>query len=74
MKRIKYRYNLPAETESGVAIDQLFEKSLPWSEDALRIAEEEAFGGEYAVEDDGLPEPETSSSDDVLNTLLGVTE
>ena len=74
MKRIKFRYNLPAETDNGTIIDQFFDKTLPWSEEALRIAEEEAYDGTYAVEDDGLPEPETESTDEVLNTLLGVTE
>ena len=74
MKRIKFRYNLPAEAENGTIIDQFFDKSLPWSEKAIRIAEEESFDGTYTEEDDGLPEPEIGNTDEVLNALLGVTE
>ena len=74
MKRIHYRYNLPAEADEGALSNQLYEKSLPWSEAALQIAAEEAFLGEYTVEDDGLPEPDYTDPDEVLNTLLGVTE
>ena len=36
------------------------------------IAEKEAYNGEITVEDDGQPELDTTSTDDVLNTLLGV--
>ena len=39
----------------------------------LPIAEREAYNGEYTVEDDGQPEPDTTTTDDVLNALLGVT-
>lgn len=39
----------------------------------LPIAEREAYNGEYTVEDDGEPEPDTTTTDDVLNALLGVT-
>lgn len=74
MKRIKYRYNLPVESEDGSLLEQLFEKSMPWSETALQIAEREAHLGEYTVEDDGLPEPDYATIEELLNTLLGVTE
>ena len=74
MKRIIYRYNLPLESEDGTLTEQLFEKTLPWSEAGLQILEQEAHLGEYTVEDDGLPEPENDSIDEVLNVLLGVTE
>ena len=74
MKRIIYRYNLPLESEDGTLTEQLFEKTLPWSEAALQILEQEAHLGEYTVEDDGLPEPENDSIDEVLNVLLGVAE
>lgn len=36
------------------------------------IAMKEAYNGEYTVEDDGQPEPDNSTTDDVLNALLGV--
>lgn len=37
----------------------------------IERAEEVAYNGEYTIEDDGQPVPETT--DDVLNALLGVT-
>lgn len=37
----------------------------------IERAEAVAFNGEYTIEDDGQPVPETT--DDVLNALLGVT-
>lgn len=37
----------------------------------IERAKEAAYNGEYTIEDDGQPEPETT--DDVLNALLGVT-
>lgn len=36
------------------------------------IALKEAYNGEYIIEDDGRPEPDNSTTDDVLNALLGV--
>ena len=56
----------------------LTEKSITcYNEDSfqtgLLIANEEAYNGEYTVEDDGEPEPDTTTTDDVLNALLGVT-
>ena len=39
------------------------------------LAKREAYNGEYTIEDDGEPEPETEpSTDEVLNALLGVSE
>jgi len=47
--------------------------TMPWSESNEEIAKKEAHNGEYAIEDDGQPEPVAEpSADDVLNTLLGV--
>lgn len=73
MKRIKYLFNMPSELEDGSKQDNLFEKSLPYSEAALQIAEEEAYNGEYTIEDDGESEPDMSTTEDVINALLGVT-
>ena len=73
MKWIKYYFNIPTETEDGSMQDTLFEKSLPYSEAALQIVEEEAYNGEYTIEDDGEPEHDTSTTEDVINALLGVT-
>jgi len=65
MKWIKYNFNVPTETEDGSILDNLFEKSLPYSETALAIAEEEAYNGEYTVEDDGQEDPEIPESAEV---------
>lgn len=78
MKWIKYLLNTPAEDGS----DNLFPKALPYSEEALRIAEEEAYNGEYTIEEDGLvestaPTHESRITDleEAMDLLLsGVTE
>ena len=78
MKIIKYKF-LSCEvnhgTEENPIIEQiLLDKSMLWNEANEEIAEKEAYKGEYTIEDDGQPEPETeASTDDVLNALLGVT-
>ena len=78
MKWIKYLFNTPAEDGS----DNLFPKALPYSEEALRIAEEEAYNGEYSIEEDGVeestePTHESRITDleEAMDLLLsGVTE
>ena len=78
MKWIKYLFNTPAEDGS----DNLFHKSLPYSDEALRIAEEEAYNGEYSIEEDGVeestePTHESRITDleEAMDLLLsGVTE
>lgn len=57
MKWIKYSFNIPSENEDGTVQDNLYAKALPYNEEALRIAEEEAYGGEFTIEDDGMEEP-----------------
>ena len=41
------------------------------TEKNIEKAKELAYNGEYIIEDDGQPEPETTNA--VLNALLGVT-
>jgi hypothetical protein len=65
MKWIKYLFNTPAEDGT----DNLFSKALPYSEEALRIAEEEAYNGEYTIEEDGQAEPEVPAEDDLWAEL-----
>jgi len=77
-KIIKYRF-LSSETNHGTEenpdIVQVFlEKCMGWNEINEETAKREAYNGEYTIEDDGLPEPDTATTDDVLNALLGVTE
>jgi hypothetical protein len=77
MKVIKYQY-LSAEfnigTEEEPVMEQYFVgKTIPYSETNEEIAKGEAYNGEYTIEDDGRPEPDTTTTEDVLNALLGVT-
>lgn len=68
MKIIRYKF-LSEET----LIDKEFRCSADSLEANEAIAKREAHNGEYTVEDDGQPEPETeASTDDVLDALLGV--
>lgn len=75
------RYNLLHKTPGGSGI--LLPKELPYTEENLAIAEEEAYKGEYTIEDDGQPEPEAQPTEaeriaeleEALALLLsGVTE
>lgn len=61
MKWIKYLFNTPAEDGT----DNLFSKALPYSDEALRIAEEEAYHGEYTIEEDGQEKPVIPVTEDV---------
>lgn len=75
MKVIKY--NLATQVNCGTAenpnyITTLSEVEMGWNEINEEIAKNEAYNGEYTIEDDGQPEPDTASTDDVLNAMLGV--
>jgi hypothetical protein len=76
-KIIKYKF-LSCEvnhgTEENPNIEQIFfVKSMPWSEANEEFAKCEAYNGEYAIEDDGQPEPVVEpTADDILNAMLGV--
>lgn len=70
MKWIKYLFNTPAEDGS----DNLFPKALPYSDEALRIAEEEAYHGEYTIEEDGQAEPEVPAEDDLWAEMAAAIE
>ena len=70
MKWIKYLFNTPAEDGT----DNLFSKALPYSEEALRIAEEEAYNGEYTIEEEGQAEPEVPAEDDLWAELAAAIE
>lgn len=76
MKRIIYKkagrvtkYDPKTMTEEFSEI--LVEVNVEYTEANEAIAKAEAYKGEYTIEDDGQPESETT--DDVLNALLGVT-
>ena len=72
-------YNLCTEVNCDTSEEPKNEQILSpvkmsWSEANEEIAKAEAYNGEYTIEDDGLPEPDTTTTDDVLNALLGVNE
>jgi hypothetical protein len=75
MKIIKYqlytRVNYGTE-ETPEWEDILSAVTMGWNEANEEIAKKEAYNGVYTIEDDGQPEPDTSTTDDVLNALLGV--
>lgn len=75
MKVIKY--NLCTRVNHGTEDkpdweDILSPVTMGWNEVNEGIAQREAYNGEYTITDDGQPEPDTSTTDDVLNALLGV--
>lgn len=77
MKIIKY--NLCAGANHGTeeapqGEEILFPVLMPWSEANEEIAKQEAYNGEYTIEDNGQPEPVVEpTTDDILNAMLGVT-
>ena len=77
MKVIKY--NLCTMINNGTDEKPVWEEVLSpvemgWNEINEEVAKAEAYNGEYTIEDDGQPEPDTTTADDVLNALLGVSE
>ena len=75
MKKIKYKIctHVNHSTEENPQIEEIFYPvEIPYSEANEAIAQREAYNGEYTIEDDGQPEPDNSTTDDVLNALLGV--
>ena len=67
MKWIKYKF-CPVE---GVFVD----KAMVWNEVNEETAKQEAYNGEYTIEDDGEPEPVVEpTTEELLNAMLGVTE
>ena len=76
MKIIKYnlciRVNHGTE-EAPVWKEILSPVEMGWNEVNEEIAKQEAYNGEYTIEDNGVEEPvPVETTDDVLNALLGV--
>lgn len=73
MKIIRYKFlSTMTETEE-ILIDKEFRCPDYALEANVEVAKREAYNGEYTIDDDGQPEPETDvSTDDVLNAMLGV--
>lgn len=76
MKIIKYKFlscEINHGTEENPNVEQVFlEKAMPWNEVNEEIAKREAYNGECEIIDDSQPEPDTVTTDDVLNAMLGV--
>lgn len=67
-KVLKYRF-LSCEVNHGTEeepnIEQIIlDKRMPWSETNEAIVKQEAYNGEYTVEDNGEPDPEVPTNDD----------
>lgn len=60
-------------TEEEPQIEEiLYPVEMGWNEINEETAKREAYNGEYTIEGNGQPEPDTASTDDVLNAMLGV--
>ena len=71
-KQLVGKNNVGTE-EEPVLEDVFLELGAEYSEFNLQtVVNELAYNGEYTIEDDGQPEPDTASTDDVLNAMLGV--
>ena len=68
-KVIKYFRCIEENEENLIPVE------IGWNEINEEIAKREAHKGEYTIEDDGQPEPETKvNTDDVLDAMLGVMQ
>ena len=66
-KVIKYFRCIEENEENLIPVE------MGWNEGNEEIAKREDHKGEYTIEDDGQPEPETKvNTDDVLDAMLGV--
>lgn len=85
MKTIRYQLNNQVNMGTEILpkwVDNLFFKTLPYSEENEEIAKQEAYNGEYTIEDDGVeetiestPEERIAELEEALDMLLnGVTE
>ena len=66
MKVIKYQLCTEVNhgTEDKPNIEQVFSAvTLGWSEGNEKVAKDEAYNGEYTIEDDGKPEPAPTQID-----------
>ena len=69
MKRIRYKivgfaYEYDPATKKEVQKELLSSVDIPYTEENEERAKMEAYNGEYSIEDDGKPEPESPSGDD----------
>lgn len=77
-KFIKYKIlanEINFGTEENPEIKRIFTTITRTCNEANEeIAKREAYNGEYAIEDDGQPEPVAEpTTDEILNAMLGVS-
>jgi hypothetical protein len=73
VKIIRYKFLTSGEGAEEILIDKEFRCPAARLAANEETAKREAYKGEYTVEDDGQPEPETeASTDEVLDAMLGV--
>ena len=73
VKYIKYQINNPVNTgteDSPNWVDNLFQKSIIYSEANEEIAKKEAHNGEYAIKDDGVEEIQEPSWQDKIEAQV----
>lgn len=77
MKWIEYAVNHPVNTgteDEPVWEDNIVRKSMGYSEKNLVVVLEEAYRGEYTIEDDGLADPvDTPSQWDMIEAQVTYT-
>jgi len=77
MKLIKYKVicydHIMDENGDDIQVENFAEVTAGYSEESLKLAEQNAYNGEYTIEEDGQPESIVGNTDDVLNAMLGVT-
>lgn len=66
MKKIKYKFNAGTKDNPSLA-----DVELSYSEANLLLAEAEAYGGEYAIEDDGVVEVAAPTQEERIAALEG---
>lgn len=76
MKWIRYHINTPVNigTDSEpVYVDDLLKKSLPYTNYNIALAEEEAYNGEYTIDDDGIEEVNKPTQLDKIEAQVAYT-
>ena len=71
MKMLKYEL-YQSTTEEGVDITII--KEMPWSEVNEENAKQEAYKGEYTVEDDGEVDPAPADDDEYADMASAIRE
>ena len=72
--RVTIKDTILAKGENGLEYkEMMFPVEIPYSEENMAWAEENCVEGEPKVIEREVTKPDASTTDDVLNALLGVT-